>query len=74
MHHVTLKWFVEHDSEFPALPHPSPDLNPIEDLWDVQLTNLQKPLDIVLNPCRQELRQKTIEPCTSCNKLSSQLE
>lgn len=40
MHHVTLKWFVEHDSEFAALPHLSSDLNPIEDLWDVQLTNL----------------------------------
>ena len=58
MHHVTkLKssqtGFLEHDNEFTLLKWPpqSPDLNPIEQLWDVvereicimdvQLTNLQ---------------------------------
>ncbi len=52
-------WFLEHDNEFTLLKRPpqSPDLNPIEHLWDVvereirimdvQLTNLQQLPDAI---------------------------
>jgi len=55
-----LNWFIEHDNEFSILKWPpqSPDLNPIEDLWDVdeqeirivdvQLTNLQQLCDAIM--------------------------
>ncbi len=53
-------WFLEHDNEFTLLKRPpqSPDLNPIEHLWDVvereilimdvQTTNLQKRCDAIM--------------------------
>jgi len=66
MHHVIKlesfqNWFLEHDNEFIVLKWPpqSPDLNPIEDLWDVverelraldvHLTNLHQLQDAILS-------------------------
>ncbi len=54
-------WFLEHDNEFTLLKWPpqSPDLNPIEQLWDVvereihimdvQTTNLQQLCDAIMS-------------------------
>ncbi len=54
-------WFLEHDNEFTLLKWPphSPDLNPVEHLWDVvereihimdeQTTNLQQLRDAIMS-------------------------
>uniref|UniRef100_A0A0E9WSK0 Tc1-like transposase DDE domain-containing protein n=1 Tax=Anguilla anguilla TaxID=7936 RepID=A0A0E9WSK0_ANGAN len=45
---IVQEWFEEHDREFKVLPWPpnSPDLNPIEHLWDVlekQVRSMEAP-------------------------------
>ncbi len=61
-------WFLEHDDEFTLLKRPpqSPDLNPIEHLWDVvkreirimdvQTTNLQQLRDAIMSIWPKSLR------------------
>ncbi len=65
MHHhkdqIISDWFLEHDNEFTLFESPpqSPDLNPIEQLWDVvereirimdvQTTNLQELSDAIMS-------------------------
>ncbi len=61
-------WFLEHDNEFTLLKWPpqSPDLNPIEHLWDVvereirimnvQPTNLQQLCDAIMSIWTKSLR------------------
>ncbi len=63
-------WFLEHDNEFTLLKWPpqSPDLNPIEHIWDVvereihimdvQPTNLQQLRDAIMS-----IRTKISEEC-----------
>ncbi|MDG2580599.1 transposase, partial [Vibrio parahaemolyticus] len=59
--HIISNWFLEHDNEFTVLQWPpqSPDLSPIEHLWDVveqeilimdvQPTNLQQLCDVIMS-------------------------
>jgi len=68
--HIISNWFLEHDNEFTVLRWPlqSPDLNPIEHLWDVverqigiidvQPTNLQQLCDAIMS-----IWIKTSEEC-----------
>jgi len=65
---IILDWFLEHDNEFTLLKWPpqSPDLNPIEQLWDVvereihimdvQTTNLQQLCDAIMTIWPKSLR------------------
>ncbi len=76
-------WFLEHDNEFTLLKWPpqSPDLNPIENLWDVverkicimdvQLTNLQQLRDAIVSiwtKISEECFQHLIESMPRRNK------
>ncbi len=68
-------WFLEHDNEFTLLKWPpqSPDLNPIEHLWDVvereihimdvQPTNLQQLCDTIMSIWIQNLWGMFPTPC-----------
>ncbi len=72
-------WFLENDNEFTLLKRPpqSPDLNPIEHLWDVveqeicimdvQLTNLQQLCDAIMSiwtKISEECFQHLVESAT----------
>ncbi len=72
-------WFIEHDNEFTLLKWPpqSPDLNPIEQLWDVvereilimdvQSTNLQQLRDAIMtiwSKISEECFQHLVESMT----------
>ncbi len=72
-------WFIEHDNEFTLLKWPpqSPDLNPIEHLWDVvereihimdvQPTNLQQLCDAIMSTwtkISEECLQHLVESMT----------
>ncbi len=74
---IIIDWFLEHDNEFTLLKGPpqSPDLNPIEQLWDVveqeihimdvQPTNLQQLRDAVMSiwtKISEECFQHLVEP------------
>ncbi len=74
---IILDWFLEHDNEFTLLKGPpqSPDLNPIEHLWDVvereihimdvQPTNLKQLRDAVMSiwtKISEECFQHLLEP------------
>ncbi len=76
-------WFLEHDNEFTLLKWPpqSPDLNPIENLWDVverkicimdvQLTNLQQLRDAIVSiwtKISEECFQHLVESMPRRNK------
>ncbi len=76
-------WFLEHDNEFTLLKWPpqSPDLNPIEHLWDVveweirimdvQSTNLQQLCDAIMSiwtKISEEFFQNLVESMPQRNK------
>ncbi len=77
MHHITklkIIWFLDHDNEFTLLnwPPQSPDLNPIEHLWDVmereiimdvQPTNLQQLCDAIMSIWTRISEECFTTPC-----------
>ncbi len=79
-------WFLEHDNEFTLLKWPpqSPDLNPIEHLWDVeerenhimdlQPTNLQQLRDAIMTIWPKSLRNVSNTLLNLCHEELRQFE
>ncbi len=79
-------WFLEHDNEFTLLKWPpqSPDLNPIEHIWDVverkiciidvQPTNLQQLRDTIMSIWTKSLRNVSNTLLNLCNKIKAVLK
>ncbi len=61
---IILDWFLEHDNEFTLLKWPpeSPDLNPIEHLWDVVEREIRI-MDVQPTNLQQLVTAKTVFAC-----------